>query len=96
MKSHPVLLSRVTGFISYFVHPRRRPRSLRNMSSKNANLDIRRKLSSGPSLTMENLNTNIKVMEYAVRGPLVIRAGEIEKELQEVGAFCTILLKSNK
>ncbi|KAK9701600.1 Aminotransferase class I and II [Popillia japonica] len=34
-------------------------------------------------LEMDNLNPNIKVMEYAVRGPLVTRAGEIEKELQK-------------
>nr|UNA06105.1 alanine aminotransferase [Cyrtorhinus lividipennis] len=33
-------------------------------------------------LTLDNMNPHIKVMEYAVRGPLVIRAGEIEKELQ--------------
>ena len=32
-------------------------------------------------LTMETLNPHIKTMEYAVRGPIVIRAGEIEKEL---------------
>lgn len=37
-----------------------------------------------PTLTLENLNPNVKVMEYAVRGPLVIRAGEIEKELEQV------------
>lgn len=36
------------------------------------------------SLTLENMNPQIKIMEYAVRGPLVTRAGEIEKELQEV------------
>lgn len=35
-------------------------------------------------LTMDNMNPNIKVMEYAVRGPLVIRAAEIERELKEV------------
>ncbi|KAF2882326.1 hypothetical protein ILUMI_23850 [Ignelater luminosus] len=34
-------------------------------------------------LNMEDLNPNVKVMEYAVRGPLVIRAGEIEKELEK-------------
>ncbi|XP_017773435.1 PREDICTED: alanine aminotransferase 1 isoform X2 [Nicrophorus vespilloides] len=34
-------------------------------------------------LTMDDLNPNIKVMEYAVRGPLVTRAGDIEKELQK-------------
>ena len=32
----------------------------------------------------ENINQNIKNMEYAVRGPLVIRATEIEKELASV------------
>ena len=37
-------------------------------------------------LTMETLNPNIKAMEYAVRGPIVIRAGEIEKELERVSA----------
>uniref|UniRef100_A0A915IWQ6 Uncharacterized protein n=1 Tax=Romanomermis culicivorax TaxID=13658 RepID=A0A915IWQ6_ROMCU len=35
------------------------------------------------TLTMENLNPNILNVEYAVRGPLVIRAGEIEKELKQ-------------
>merc|ERR1739844_29745 len=34
------------------------------------------------TVTMDNLNPAIKTMEYAVRGPLVIRATEIEKELQ--------------
>ena len=37
-----------------------------------------------PTLTLENMNPCIKTMEYAVRGPLVIRATEIEKELQNV------------
>lgn len=36
-----------------------------------------------PSLSIDNINPNVKVMEYAVRGPLVIRAGEIEKELEK-------------
>lgn len=35
-------------------------------------------------LTLDSINPNIVKMEYAVRGPLVIRAGEIEKELQQV------------
>ncbi|CAG0926068.1 unnamed protein product, partial [Notodromas monacha] len=40
-------------------------------------------LSSGMKvLTLDNMNPCIKTMEYAVRGPLVIRAVEIEKELQ--------------
>ncbi|CAH0546430.1 unnamed protein product [Brassicogethes aeneus] len=49
-----------------------------------------------PTLTMENLNPNIKVMEYAVRGPLVIRAGEIEKELEKgVKKPFTEVIKAN-
>ncbi|XP_050421730.1 alanine aminotransferase 2-like isoform X2 [Adelges cooleyi] len=35
------------------------------------------------TLTLDNMNPNIKVMEYAVRGPLVIRATEIENELKK-------------
>ncbi|RZF44462.1 hypothetical protein LSTR_LSTR002235 [Laodelphax striatellus] len=34
-------------------------------------------------LTIGNMNSNVKVMEYAVRGPLVTRASEIEKELEK-------------
>ncbi|XP_069990436.1 alanine aminotransferase 1-like, partial [Penaeus vannamei] len=33
-------------------------------------------------ITLENMNPLVKKMEYAVRGPLVIRATAIEKELQ--------------
>lgn len=43
-----------------------------------------------PTLTLANLNPNVKVMEYAVRGPLVIRAGEIEKELEKVKIMVNI------
>ena len=32
-------------------------------------------------LTLENANPHLKIMEYAVRGPLLIRALEIAKEL---------------
>lgn len=35
-------------------------------------------------LTLDTINPCIKKLEYAVRGPLVIRAGEIEKELLKV------------
>ena len=38
-------------------------------------------------ITMETLNPNIRVMEYAVRGPIVARAGEIEQELKQVGLY---------
>ena len=37
-----------------------------------------------PTITLENMNPCVKKMEYAVRGPLVIRATEIEKEIQSV------------
>ena len=35
--------------------------------------------SSATTVTMDNMNPCIKKMEYAVRGPLVIRATAIEK-----------------
>lgn len=35
-------------------------------------------------LRLDNMNPNIIQMEYAVRGPLVIRATAIEKELEQV------------
>ncbi|KAJ8249419.1 hypothetical protein GJAV_G00234620 [Gymnothorax javanicus] len=35
------------------------------------------------TLTMETLNPQVKSVEYAVRGPIVMRAGEIEKGLQQ-------------
>ncbi|KAH7979267.1 hypothetical protein HPB49_008886 [Dermacentor silvarum] len=34
------------------------------------------------TVTLDNMNPHLITMEYAVRGPIVIRAGEIEKELQ--------------
>ena len=39
---------------------------------------------SVPTITLDNMNPCVKKMEYAVRGPLVIRATEIEKEIQSV------------
>lgn len=39
---------------------------------------------SGKVLTRDNVFENLRKMEYAVRGPLLIRALEIEKELQKV------------
>lgn len=38
-------------------------------------------------LTLDNLNPNVIKLEYAVRGPLVIRAAEIDKELQKVSGL---------
>lgn len=39
---------------------------------------------SGKVLTGDNVFENLRKMEYAVRGPLLLRALEIEKELQKV------------
>ena len=33
-------------------------------------------------LTIESMNERVKAVQYAVRGPIVIRAGEIEAELK--------------
>jgi hypothetical protein len=35
-------------------------------------------------LTIDNISPAVKNVEYAVRGQIVIRAGEIEKELERV------------
>ena len=35
-------------------------------------------------LTLNNLSQAVKNVQYAVRGPVVIRAAEIEKELSKV------------
>ncbi|KAF7266018.1 hypothetical protein GWI33_020618 [Rhynchophorus ferrugineus] len=53
-------------------------------NSKFVGASARRTMSSyQPCLSMDTLNPHIKVLEYAVRGPLVIRAGEIEKDLEK-------------
>ena len=44
-------------------------------------------------LTLDTLNPNIKKMEYAVRGPIVARAAEIEQELANV---CLIVKNQNE
>lgn len=38
----------------------------------------------GKVLTLDSMNPNVKRVEYAVRGPIVQRAVQIEKELKEV------------
>lgn len=35
-------------------------------------------------LTLDTMNANVKKVEYAVRGPIVQRAMQLEKELREV------------
>jgi len=39
---------------------------------------------SSKVLTLDSMNPNIKKVEYAVRGPIVVRAGALKKELQSV------------
>lgn len=38
------------------------------------------------TLTMETLNPQVKAVEYAVRGPIVIKAGDLERGLQQVSS----------
>ena len=38
-------------------------------------------------VTLENMNPFVKKMEYAVRGPIVARAGEIAHELANVSLY---------
>jgi len=40
-------------------------------------------MAAGPFCSLDDVNKNVIKLEYAVRGPLVIRAGEIAKELQQ-------------
>lgn len=50
-------------------------------------------------LSTDNINPFVKNMEYAVRGPIVIRAAEIEQELKAVSFFgvniCKILVSDS-
>ena len=41
-------------------------------------------MAAGPFCSLDDVNKNVIKLEYAVRGPLVIRAGEIAKELAKV------------
>lgn len=51
-------------------------------------------------LTLENMNQAVIKLEYAVRGPLVLRAQQIQKELNEKVtinfsiSFCFLLLQT--
>lgn len=47
--------------------------------AENHSLSSRRKV-----LTLDTMNANVKKVEYAVRGPIVQRAVELEKQLREV------------
>lgn len=61
-------------------------------------VEIARAMASvgGRCLTIDDINPHVKIMEYAVRGPLVIRASEIEKELEQgVKKPFTEVIKAN-
>lgn len=41
------------------------------------------------AITIDNINPNLLKLEYAVRGPLVIRAAAIQKEIEKVSeTYC--------
>lgn len=42
-------------------------------------------------LSVASMNPHVKEMEYAVRGPIVIRAAEIEADLNKVGTLSIYL-----
>ncbi|KAG9356099.1 hypothetical protein JZ751_000943 [Albula glossodonta] len=42
----------------------------------------------GKVLTIDTMNPSVKKVEYAVRGPIVQRALQIEKELKEASLCC--------
>lgn len=57
-------------------------------SVESRNFSTGQKMSSTQKvLNIDNMNPNIRIMEYAVRGPLLTRATEIENELKKVCLF---------
>lgn len=52
-------------------------------NTKNINTSSNNTKHSNKVITMSNINPNVTNIEYAVRGPIVIRAAEIEKELKQ-------------
>ncbi|PAA90603.1 hypothetical protein BOX15_Mlig014945g2, partial [Macrostomum lignano] len=53
-----------------------------NFYKKQLNLRIKMQQASGKVLTLESMNPCVKRLEYAVRGPIVARATQLEKELK--------------
>jgi alanine transaminase len=45
------------------------------------------------TLTMKTINPRVIEVEYAVRGPIVIRAAEIEKQIKQVWILLLILFE---
>lgn len=52
--------------------------------AKEASTNMSSNKDSEHFLTMDNLSPAVKNVQYAVRGKVVIRAGEIEKDLKNV------------
>ncbi|KAH0619609.1 hypothetical protein JD844_000378 [Phrynosoma platyrhinos] len=48
-----------------------------------SSLALKEKRSREKILTLESMNPQVKAVEYAVRGPIVLKAGEIENELRK-------------
>ena len=46
-----------------------------------------------PTVVLDNMNPCIKKMEYAVRGPLVIRATAIEQVIKDEYVWIVLLLR---
>jgi len=79
--SRSTLLSKVTS-VGFYVG-RAAPHV--KASTMSATVTTNRTTSAcGRVLTMDTLNPNVRAMEYAVRGPIVVRAAEIENELKKV------------
>lgn len=63
--------------------------TIHTMTSRNGKAQCSQ--SAEKLITVDNMNPNIIKMEYAVRGPLVIRAAEIERELKAVS--CSVYVE---
>ncbi|ETE56421.1 Alanine aminotransferase 2, partial [Ophiophagus hannah] len=50
-------------------------------------LQLKEKAPREKILTLESMNPQVKAVEYALRGPIVLKAGEIEKELRKVAGW---------
>ncbi|XP_030437555.1 alanine aminotransferase 2 isoform X1 [Gopherus evgoodei] len=63
--------------------PRREGLLRWNSAAEASAVKINEKTSREKILTLESMNPQVKAVEYAVRGPIVLKAGEIEKELRK-------------
>ncbi|KAJ7311823.1 hypothetical protein JRQ81_006134 [Phrynocephalus forsythii] len=63
--------------------PRQPPVRWRSSAAKASAVQMKEKPAREKILTLESMNPQVKAVEYAVRGPIVLKAGEIEKELRK-------------